>query len=85
MRHIFGPQNIKGESNLNNGSVAVSDRGYLFIVLGKYFNKTSKEEGTLGIGFNGITIKTPNYTIIAKNLNEWLEKQKETIEIKKEF
>lgn len=54
------------------GSVAVSDKGYLFILLGKYLNKDTKEEGVFGVGFNGLAIKTPIYTILAKNLNEFL-------------
>ena len=56
-------------SDYGKGSVAVTERGQLFITLGRF---NGADSGWYGIGFNGERVVATQPEFLARNLNAYL-------------
>jgi hypothetical protein len=66
---------IQADTRIKKGCVAVTQRGTLYLVLGKFFRKTDKTpNGWHGIGFNGKRVQCDYPEFVALNINSYITK-----------
>lgn len=63
---------LQYDSRINRGSVCITERGQLYITLGKFRRRDKTANGWHGIGFNGQRVSAEYPEFVASSVNAYI-------------